>query len=87
MNSLAALCELEVRHLGRDNRAHQFKAVQLVADAVEQPLAAAEQRRRQIDLHLVHQPGGEVLLRGTRSAGQRDVLAARGAPRYAVCVL
>src|SRR5205823_623746 len=57
------------------------ESVQIVAHAVEQPLAAAEQRRRDVQLHLVDQAGAQVLLCGLRAAGERDVLAARGAPR------
>ena len=49
--------------------------------AVEQPLAAPEQRRHQIDLHLVDETRREVLLRGVRAAGERDVLSLAAATR------
>lgn len=55
--------------------------MQIVADAFEQPLTTAEKRRREVDLHLVDQSDGEILLRDIRSAGERYVFAAGGAPR------
>ena len=38
--------------------------MQVVADAVEEPFAAAEQQRNDVNLHLVDQPRGKILLRG-----------------------
>jgi hypothetical protein len=55
--------------------------VQIVADAIEKPPTAAEERRHDVDLHLVHEAGREILLCGTRSAGELDILVAGGSPR------
>lgn len=72
---LSAPCELEVRYLWRGDRPHEIETVQLVADAIEQPLTAAEERRHQVDLHLVHETGRENLLWGARPAGKRYILS------------
>src|SRR6266542_518394 len=77
----SAFCELEVRHLWRGDCSHEFEAVQVVADAVEQSLSAAEERRREIDFHLIHEAGGEILLRGVRASGEGYVFTAGGAHR------
>src|SRR5437867_12406399 len=52
-----------------------------VTQVVEEAGAAAEKKRHDGDLHLVHQPGGEVLLRDACAASERDVLAPGGLPR------
>src|SRR5688572_12735533 len=59
--------ELEVSHVRGGHGAHQAQAFQ-VFDPVEQSLAAAEKGGDQVDIHLVHQAGGEVLLRGLGAA-------------------
>ena len=73
----SASCKLEVRYLWRNDRPREFEPVQIVADAIEQPLTAAEERRHHVDLHLVHEPGREILLCGTRSAGASAIRASR----------
>jgi hypothetical protein len=40
---------------------------------VEEALAGAEQRRHQVKLHLVDETGVQVLLRGPRTARERDM--------------
>jgi hypothetical protein len=55
--------------------------VETGAYALEQPLTAAEQRGHEVDLHLVHEPGPEILLRDVRSTRERHILAIRGPPR------
>jgi hypothetical protein len=55
------------------------RTVQVVADAVEQPLAAAARRRRAVDRHRVDQTGGEALLNRARGARERDVPTVGGA--------
>ena len=73
--------ELEVGDLRRRHRSHELKSVQAFADTVEQPLALPEQDRHEVDVHLVHETGREILLGGFRSAGKRHILAAGGLPR------
>ena len=65
----------------RGDRPHELETVQIVTDALEKPLSAAEERWHQVDLHLIDEIGGEILLRRTRSAGECDILAARGTAR------
>jgi hypothetical protein len=45
-----------------------------VVEVVEEPLAAAEQHRRDVHLELIDQPGPEVLLRGRRATSDDHVL-------------
>ncbi len=52
--------------------------MQIGADVVEQPLAGAQKRRHEADLHLVDEAGREILLRGLRAAAERDILVAGG---------
>ena len=52
-----------------------------IADAVEQPLARAEHDRDDVQVQLVEQAGGEVLVDRARAAGDRDVLVAGGRAR------
>jgi len=40
-------------YLWRGDRPHEFGPVQIVAYAIEQPLTAGEQRRHEVDLHLI----------------------------------
>jgi hypothetical protein len=60
----------------RGDRSYELEAVQAVTDAFEKSLSAAEQRRSEIDRHLIDEIRGEILLRRTRSAGERYVFAA-----------
>src|SRR5436189_3343759 len=48
-----------------------------VADVLEQPLAVAEQDRRDVEPELIDQPRGEVLLDDTGPSTEQDVLVAR----------
>ena len=73
--------ELEMRHVRRCNRAHELEPVQVAADALEQSLAAAEQHRHEMDLHLVHEPRRKILLSNFRSTRERNILAAGGSSR------
>src|SRR5919106_6567842 len=66
--------ELDVNHLRRRDRPNELEAVQIVANAVEEPLPASKEDRCEIDLHLVDEPGREVLLRHLRATGQLYVL-------------
>src|SRR5882762_5123871 len=68
-------------HPWRGDRSYGLEPVQIVADAIEEPLTAAEKRGHQVDLHLVHQAGREILPGGMRPAGERNILAAGGSPR------
>src|ERR1700693_5533121 len=73
--------ELEVCYVRGSDRPYEPEPVQVVADAVEKPLAAAEERRHQADLHLIDEVGGEVLLCRLCSAGKRYILTARRSAR------
>jgi len=70
-----------VRHPGRGDRSHELETAQVVTHPIEQPLAAAQERRHDVELHLVDEAGRQILLRGSRSAGEGHILAAGGAPR------
>src|SRR5262245_53255644 len=72
--------ELEVRHIGSGDRPHEIEAVQVVIQALEQPLTATEKDRYEADFHLVDETGHEILLRGLRAAGERHILPTRRAP-------
>ena len=74
VESQSAPCELEVRHVWRDDRSDELEPVEIVADALKQPLAAGEERRDQVDLHLVDEAGREILLRRLRSTRERHIL-------------
>src|SRR5262245_44613447 len=64
----------EVCHAGRFDRSDLLKPKVRQAEIVEQTLAAPEKERNQRDVHLVNQPGGQILLRDICSAGEYDVL-------------
>jgi hypothetical protein len=68
-----------VRYRWRADRPHELEAVQIVTEAIEKPLTAAEERRDEVDLHLVDEAGRELC--GTRSAGERYILTAGGSAR------
>ncbi len=67
-----------MRNVRRSHGPHEFETVQIVADSVEQALAAPQQRRNEMDFHLVDEPRGQILRSGIRTAGKRYVLAAGG---------
>jgi hypothetical protein len=69
-----------MRDLWRGERSYPLEPMQIVAEAIEQPLTAAEERGHEVDFHLIHQAGGEILLGGVRSTRERHILAAGGAP-------
>jgi len=73
--------KLEVRHVWCGDRAHQLEPAQIVADAIEEPLTPAEECRRKVDLHLVHEPRPEILLGDVRSPGERYVFSTGGSSR------
>ena len=50
-------------HLGSGDGPHELEPVQVVAEPLEQPLPAPEQRRDEVDLHLVHRARRQILLR------------------------
>lgn len=54
--------------------------MEVVAHAIEEPLTAAEERRDEADLQLVHQ-AGEILPGRVRSAGEGYIVTACGSPR------
>jgi len=70
-----------VRHLRRGDRSHELEPAQIIADAVEQPLTAADERRHEVDFHLIHESGRELLPGGIRSSGERHVFTGGRAPR------
>jgi hypothetical protein len=77
---LSAPYELEVRYRRRGDRPHEIDTVKVVADTIEQPLTAAEERRHDVDLHLVHETGREILLCGPRPPGERYIRTCGGSP-------
>ena len=60
----------------RSDGSYELEPVQIVTDAVEESLTAAEERGDKTDLHLVNETDSEILLRGLGSAGERYILAA-----------
>src|SRR5439155_17120070 len=79
--AVLAPCELEMRHLWRGDRPHELEPMQIIPDPIEQPLPAAEERRHEVDLHLVHEAGRQILLGGIRSAGERYDITVGRPPR------
>ena len=59
--------KFEVGYLGRGDSPCELQPTQIVTDAVEQPFAAAEERRHDGDLHLVDEAGRQILLRDRKS--------------------
>jgi len=51
-----------------------------VADVLEQPLTVSEQDRDEVQLELVNQPGGQVLLDNAGAPAEQHIPAARGLP-------
>src|SRR5215204_4022549 len=72
----------EVRHPGRVDNPRLFQLNGLCLDVVEQPHALAQQHWGEVDLHLVHEPGLEVLPDGVRTASDPDVFLARCRPSF-----
>jgi hypothetical protein len=58
-----------------------------VADLLQKPLASTEQDRGDVELELVDQPGGEVLLRDVGTSPEQYVLAVGGLSRLLECGL
>ena len=56
-SAVSPFCKSEVRYL---DRSHELESVQIVTQAIEQALTAAEERRHEINLHLVHEAGREI---------------------------
>src|SRR4051794_23779813 len=58
-----------------------------ILNTIEQSLARAQQNGHNVQLHLVHQAGIEILLGDVGSARQSDVFSLRGAPGQIVGLL
>src|SRR5215212_2268818 len=58
-----------------------------ILHTIEQSLTRGQQDGRDMQLHLVHQAGVEILLSNVGSSRQSDVFSARGAPGQIVGVL
>jgi hypothetical protein len=69
-----------MNHLWSGDRSHKREAVKMVARIVKQPLTTSEQRWHEINLHLVHEPGFEMLLSDPRTTFQRHILVAGDLP-------
>src|SRR5215216_4054370 len=66
-----------VLDVGGGGRGDDLDRLQLrVADVLEQPLAATEHDRDDVEVELLEQAGGEVLLDRVGAAGDQDVLLA-----------
>ena len=66
-----------MHHVGHGDGFDQIEAVK-VFHRVEQALAATEQHRYDVKVHVVDKARVEVLLRGQRAPRQRDVLLTSG---------
>ena len=66
-------------YAGRLDRPHLLEFE--IAHVLEQPLAVTEQDRDDVELELIDQPGGEVLLYDVGVATDQDISAAPGLPR------
>lgn len=75
-----AFLELEVRHRWCRHRAHELQVMQIIPNVLEHPFAAAEQRRHEMDLHLIDEARREILLGGLGAAREGDVFAASSSP-------
>src|SRR6188508_3287344 len=75
---------LEVRDTGRLDRPDLLE-LDVRADAVEESRPAAQENRDDVDLELVHEPGGQVLVDDVRAAADEDVLVAGCLPRLVEC--
>ena len=71
---------LEVRHSRGLDHAEQFE-LHVLADAVEEPRASTEEDRDDMELDLVHEPRGQVLVDDVGAPADEDVLVAGGFPR------
>src|SRR5262245_22872077 len=63
----------DVRGVRRSRGAHRLEPEPARVDRVEEPDAVAEQHGRDVELHLVDQPGVQKLLPGVRAARDQDV--------------
>ena len=70
----------EVRDAGGPDHAGELELDRRALEVVEQPLAGAEEDRDHVDMHLVDQPGLQVLLDDARPTAQRHVLVAGRRP-------
>src|SRR5690606_23394407 len=75
------LYKLEVDYIRGGDGADELETVQVVANAFEEPLSAAEQDGHEADLHFADQAGCQVLACDPGSSGQGDVFAVGGQPR------
>jgi hypothetical protein len=70
------------------SRSNSFSVVDpLRVEILEEPDTAAEQKRDQMDLHLVQPPGLQVLSQDVRSTPDADVLVAGGSTAQLECGL
>ena len=69
-----------MRHAGSLDHPEQFE-LHVRADAGEEARAATEEDRDDVELHLVHQPGGQVLVDDVGASADEDVLVAGGLAR------
>jgi hypothetical protein len=79
--AVSALCELEVRHVGRRDRPHELEVVQIVADAIEQSFTAAEESRHEMDFYFVDEAGRESDIEILKRSLDRSYLARKKASR------
>src|SRR5436309_6919206 len=75
---LAGDAVLDVRDRGRGDHLDRLEGE--IADVLEQPLACPERDRDDVEVELVEQAGGEVLLHGACPAGDLVVLVAGRSP-------
>src|SRR4051812_26948429 len=71
-NSSRAVAKMRDARRGPDDAGR----LEVAGDVLEEPRAAAEQDRRDVDLHLLDDAGAQVLLRDVGPAADRDVLVA-----------
>ena len=68
-----------VRDVGDARRLDRADLLEVeVADILEEPRSGAEQDRDQVQLELINQPGGQVLLNGAGASSQQYIPAIRG---------
>jgi hypothetical protein len=68
--------------VGHARRFHPAHLLELeVANVLEQPLAATEQDGDEVELELIDQAGGEILLDEVGASPEEHILAAHGVPR------
>jgi hypothetical protein len=68
-----------VRDVGDARRLDRADLLEVeVADILKEPRAGTEQDRDQVQLELINQPGGQVLLDGAGASSQQHISATRG---------